>query len=83
MSAADDTFREWCMYHTFVPVLLLRTLVAASAMSTVVACAAEPLAQSTLVSTASPSTSAHSDTAAVDRPRKSASELQPVARSVP
>lgn len=38
------------MYHTFVPVLLLRTLVAASAMSLVVACAAEPLAQSTLVS---------------------------------
>ena len=34
MSAADDTFREWCMYYTFVPVLLLRTLVAASAMST-------------------------------------------------
>lgn len=50
MSAADDTFRERCMYHTFVPVLLLRTLVAASAMSLVVACAAEPLAQSTLVS---------------------------------
>lgn len=50
MSAADDTFRERCMYHTFVPVLLLRTLVAASAMSLVVACAAEPLAQSTLAS---------------------------------
>ena len=32
MSAADDTFREWCMFYTFVPVLLLRTLVAASAM---------------------------------------------------
>jgi len=38
------------MYHTFVPVLLLRTLVAAAAMSLVVACAAEPLAQSTLAS---------------------------------
>ena len=37
------------MYYTFVPVLLLRTLVAASAMSLVVACAAEPLAQSSLV----------------------------------
>lgn len=52
MSAADDTFREWCMYYTFVPVLLLRTLVAASAMSLVVACAAEPLAQSSLVGNA-------------------------------
>ena len=30
------------MYYTFVPVLLLRTLVAASAMSLVVACAANP-----------------------------------------
>ena len=53
------------MYHTFVPVLLLRTLVAASAMSLVVACAAEPLAQSTLISSTPPSTSPPSDTAAV------------------
>ncbi|WP_313027542.1 lytic murein transglycosylase [Pseudomonas lopnurensis] len=41
------------MYHTFVPVLLLRILVAGSAMSLMVACAAEPLAQSNLVDSAS------------------------------
>jgi len=52
------------MYHTFVPVLLLRTLVAASAMSLVVACAAEPLAQSTLVSNASPAASRPGDAVA-------------------
>ncbi|RRV22796.1 lytic murein transglycosylase [Stutzerimonas nitrititolerans] len=38
------------MHYTFVPVLFLRTLVAGSAMSLVVACAAEPLAQSSLAS---------------------------------
>lgn len=65
MSAADDTFRERCMYHTFVPVLLLRTLVAASAMSLVVACAAEPLAQSTLVSNV-PAASQPSDATIAD-----------------
>lgn len=65
MSAADDTFRERCMYHTFVPVLLLRTLVAASAMSLVVACAAEPLAQSTLVSNV-PAASQPSDVTIAD-----------------
>src|SRR5690606_17510949 len=43
-------FRDWCMHYTFVPVLFLRTLVAGSAMSLVVACAAEPLAQSSLAS---------------------------------
>ena len=53
-------------------------LVAASAMSLVVACAAEPLAQSTLVSTASPSTSAHSDTAAVDLVAGEARGAQPI-----
>lgn len=53
------------MYHTFVPVLLLRTLVAASAMSLVVACAAEPLAQSTLVSNV-PAASQPSDTTIAD-----------------
>jgi len=36
------------MLYTFVPVLFLRTLVAGLAMSLVVACAAEPLAQSSL-----------------------------------
>jgi len=53
------------MYHTFVPVLLLRTLVAASAMSLVVACAAEPLAQSTLVSNV-PAASQPSDATIAD-----------------
>ncbi|WP_448131374.1 lytic murein transglycosylase [Stutzerimonas chloritidismutans] len=53
------------MYHTFVPVLLLRTLVAASAMSLVVACAAEPLAQSTLVSNV-PAASQPSDVTIAD-----------------
>jgi len=53
------------MYHTFVPVLLLRTLVAASAMSLVVACAAEPLAQSTLASNV-PAASQPSDATIAD-----------------
>ncbi|UIP33360.1 lytic murein transglycosylase [Stutzerimonas kunmingensis] len=53
------------MYHTFVPVLLLRTLVAASAMSLVVACAAEPLARSTLVSNV-PAASQPSDATIAD-----------------
>jgi len=53
------------MYHTFVPVLLLRTLVAAAAMSLVVACAAEPLAQSTLASNV-PAASQPSDATIAD-----------------
>ena len=68
MSAADDTFREWCMFYTFVPVLLLRTLVAASAMSLVVACAAEPLAQSSLVSNAPAPSVQRSDKPVVEAP---------------
>ena len=40
------------MHYTLVPVLFLRTLVAGSAMSLVVACAAEPLAQSSLANDA-------------------------------
>ncbi|HCA64255.1 MAG TPA: lytic murein transglycosylase, partial [Pseudomonas sp.] len=56
------------MYYTFVPVLLLRTLVAASAMSLVVACAAEPLAQSSLVGNAAAPSGQRSDNAVVDAP---------------
>lgn len=43
------------MHYTLVPVLFLRTLVAGSAMSLVVACAAEPLAKSSLASDSAPS----------------------------
>lgn len=43
------------MHYTLVPVILLRTLVAGSAMSLVVACAAEPLAQSSLANVPAPS----------------------------
>lgn len=37
------TCREWYMLYTFVPVLLLRTLIAGSALSIMAACAAEPV----------------------------------------
>ena len=39
------TCREWYMFYAFVPVLLLRTLIAGSALSIMVACAAEPVDQ--------------------------------------
>jgi membrane-bound lytic murein transglycosylase B len=45
------------MLYTFVPVLLLRTLIAGSALSIMVACAAEPVAPSALASASPPSPS--------------------------
>ncbi len=48
------------MLYTFVPVLLLRTLIAGSALSIMVACAAEPVAQSAPAGTGQPMSSAES-----------------------
>ena len=42
------------MLYTFVPVLLLRTLIAGSALSIMVACAAEPVAPSAQASASLP-----------------------------
>ncbi len=44
------------MLYTFVPVLLLRTLIAGSALSIVVACAAEPVTPATSVAPSQPTT---------------------------
>ncbi|WP_417778993.1 lytic murein transglycosylase [Stutzerimonas xanthomarina] len=48
------------MLYTFVPVLLLRTLIAGSALSIMVACAAEPVAQSASAVTGQPMSTAES-----------------------
>lgn len=63
------------MLYTFVPVLLLRTLIAGSALSIVVACAAEPVAPPT------PATPSQPASSTAERNTDQPSEAEPVQQS--
>lgn len=63
------------MLYTFVPVLLLRTLIAGSALSIVVACAAEPITPAT------PATPSQQTTTTIDAKPDTPSEAEPVQQS--
>lgn len=63
------------MLYTFVPVLLLRTLIAGSALSIVVACAAEPITPAT------PATPSQQTTTTIEAKPDTPSEAEPVQQS--
>lgn len=63
------------MLYTFVPVLLLRTLIAGSALSIVVACAAEPITPAT------PAAPSQQTTTTIEAKLDTPSEAEPVQQS--